>query len=164
MSIDNYSQELRNYISSKTKFIDDNYFHPKEQLEENTIIIEEYIEREMYYPEIKCLFFYLTYLIKDELFRNTIISNINKKFTEKNIKAREMPDIHYLIVYKISEEDFLNQNINKIKQYFEDYLKRMKEAEEHEKLKKKLEEEAKLKEMKEKQKRERFILPKIKTF
>ena len=163
MSIDNYSQELRNYISSKTKFIDDNSFHPKEQLEENTIIIEEYIEREMYYPEIKCLFFYLTYLIKDELFRNTIISNINKKFTEKNIKAREMPDIHYLIVYKISEEDFLNQNINKIKQYFEDYLKRMKEAEEHEKLKKKLEEEAKLKEMKEKQKRERFILPKIKT-
>lgn len=163
MSIENYSQELRNYISSKTKFIDDNSFPSKEQLAENTLIIEDYIEKQMSFPEIKCLFFYLTYFIKDELFRNTIISNINKKFEEKNIKAREMPDIHYIVVYQISEEDFLNQNINKIKQYFEDYLSKIKEAEENEKLKKKEEEEKKLKEMKEKLKRERFILPKINT-
>ena len=163
MSIENYSKELRNYISSKTKLINDNSFPSKEQLAENTLIIEDYIEREMSFPEIKCLFFYLSFLIKDELFRNTIISNINKNFTDKNIKAREMPDINYIVVYKISEEDFLNLNINKIKQYFEDYLLKIKEAEENEKIKKKNEEEAKLKEIKEKQKRERFILPKIST-
>ena len=161
MSIENYSQELRNYISNNTKFINDHSFQTKEQLAENTKIIEEYIEREMSFQEIKCLFFYLSYLIKDDLFRNTIIANINKNFAEKNIKAREMPDIHYLIVFKISEEEYLNQNINKIKQYFEDYLAQMKEAEEYEKLKRKMEEEARLQEMKEKQKRERFILPRI---
>lgn len=161
MSIENYSQELRNYISSSTKFIEDKSFQTKEQLSENTKIIEDYIEREMSFAEIKCLFFYLSYFIKDELFRNTIIANINKAFAEKNIKAREMPDIHYIVVYKNSEEEYLNQNINKIKNYFEDYLAHLKKAEEYEKLKKKMEEEEKLKEIEEKKKRERFILPKI---
>lgn len=163
MSIENYSQELRNYISNNSKFINDQSFQTKEQLAENTKIIEEYIEREMSFQEIKCLFFYLTYIIQDDLFRNTIIANINKNFAEKNIKAREMPGIHYIVVFKISEEEFLNQNINKIKQYFEDYLSQMKEAEEYEKLKRKMEEEERLKEIKEKQKRERFILPRITT-
>ena len=163
MSIENYSKELRDYISSHTKLINDKSFQTKEQLAENTVIIEEYIEREMSFEEIKCLFFYLTYFIKDDLFRNTIIANINKNFSEKNIKAREMPDIHYLVVYKISEEEYLNQNINKIKQYFEDYLSQLKKAEENEKLKKKLEKEARMKEIEEKKKRERFILPKIST-
>ena len=46
MSIDNYSKELRNYISTNTKFINDNSFKSKEQLAENTIIIEKYIEKE----------------------------------------------------------------------------------------------------------------------
>ena len=163
MSIENYSQELRNFITNNTKFINDQSFQTKEQLSENTQIIEDYIEREMSFDEIKCLFFYLTYLIKDELFRNTIIANINKNFAEKNIKAREMPDIHYIVVFKISEEEFLNQNINRIKQYFEDYLSKVKEAEEYEKMRKKMEEEAKLEEKREKLKRERFILPKINT-
>ena len=163
MSIENYSQELRNFITNNTKFINDQSFQTKEQLSENTKIIEDYIEREMSFDEIKCLFFYLTYLIQDDLFRNTIIANINKNFAEKNIKAREMPDIHYIVVFKISEEEFLNQNINRIKQYFEDYLAKVKEAEDYEKIRRKMEEEAKLKEKEEKQKRERFILPKINT-
>ena len=163
MSIENYSKELRNYISSNTKLITDNSFQTKEQLAENISILEEYIEREMSFQEIKCLFFYLTYIIKDDNFRNQIISNINKKFSKKNIKAREMPDIKYIFVYKTSDEEFLNQNINKIKQYFEDYFTHMKEAQENEKLKRKLEEEARLEAIKEKQKRERFILPTINT-
>ena len=163
MSIENYSQELRNFIASNTKFINDKSFQNKEQLSENTKIIEDYIEREMSFQEIKCLFFYLSYLIQDELFRQTIINNINKNFAEKNIKAREMPDIHYIVVYKISEEEYLNQNINKIKQFFEDYLSQLKEAEKYEELKKKIEEEARLEEIREKEKRERFILPRINT-
>ena len=163
MSIEDYSKELRNYISCNTKLITDSSFQTKEQLAENNSIIEDYIEREMSFQEIKCLFFYLTYLIKDETFRNKIISNINQKFSEKHIKAKEMPDIKYIFVYKIDDEEFLNQNINKIKQYFEDYFKHVKEAEENEKLRRKLEEEARLREIKEKQKRERFILPKINT-
>ncbi len=161
MSVENYSQELRNYIANNTKFINDQSFQTKDQLAENTKIIEDYIEREMSFQEIKCLFFYLSYLTKDDIFRNTIISNINKNFAEKNIKAREMPDIHYLVVFKISEEEYLNQNIKKIKQYFEDYLAQVKEAEEYEKLKRKMEEEARIQEMKEKQKRQRFVLPRI---
>ena len=163
MSIEDYSKELRNYISSNTKLITDKSFQTKEQLTENSAIIEEYIDREMSFQEIKCLFFYITYFIKDETFRNTIITNINQKFAEKKIKAREMPDIKYIYVYKVEDEEFLNQNINKIKQYFEDYFTHMKEAEENEKLKRKMEEEARLAEIKEKQKRERFILPKINT-
>ena len=163
MSVENYSLDLRNYISSSTKFINDKSFQTKDQLSKNPIIIEDFIEREMSFQEVKCLFFYLSYFIEDESFRSTIISNINKKFSGKNIKAREMPEIHYLVVYKNTEEEYLNQNINKIKQYFEDYLKRIKEAEEFQKMQKKLEEEEKLAEIKEKQKRERFILPKINT-
>ena len=164
MSIDNYSKELRDYISSNTKFINDDSFQTKEQLIENPIIIEEFIERELSSEETSCLFFYLSYFIQDESFLNTIIENINKRFLEKNIKAKEMPDIHYLIVFKISDEKFLNENINKIKNYFEDYLKQAKEAEELAKKRKKLEEEEKIKAQKEKEKRERFILPKINNY
>ena len=160
MSLENYSQELRDYISSNTKFINDASFQTKEELLQNPEIIEEYVERELSGDETSCLFFYLTYLIQDSSLLNKIISNINSKFSEK-IKAREMPDIHYLIVYKITDEKFLDENILKIKNFFEDYLKKVKEAEDYEKMKKKLEEEAKLEELKEKEKRERFILPKI---
>ena len=160
MSLENYSKELREYISSNTKFINDKSFQTKEELEENPSIIEDYIERELSGDETTCLFFYLSYLMQDSSLLNKIISNINSKFSEK-IKAREMPDIHYLVVYKISDEKYLNENINKIKNFFEDYLKTVKEAEENEKIKKKLEEEAKLEELREKEKRERFILPKI---
>ena len=128
MSIENYSEELRNYISLNTKFINDEKFQSKEEIMQNPVIIEEYIEREMSFEEIKCIFFYLSYLIEDELFRKTIISNINKKFEEQNIKAREMPEINYVIVYKLTEEEFLNENIDKIKEFFEDYLSQLKEA------------------------------------
>ena len=164
MSVDNYSKELRNYISSNTKFINDKSFQTKEELLSNPVIIEEYIEKELSSEEISCLFFYLSYFIQDQSFLNKTIENINKKFFNKKIKAREMPDIHYLIVYKISDEKFLDENINKIKNYFEDYLKQVKEAEEMERKKRKMEEEAKLEEQREKEKRERFILPKINSF
>ena len=163
MSIENYSLELRNYISSSTKFIIDESFQTKEQLSQNQKIIEDFIERELSFQEVKCLFFYLSYFIKDEPFRKTILLNINKNMTEKNIKAREMPDIHYLVVYKSSEEEYLNQNINKIKQYFEDYLNQKKKAEEQEIINKKIEEEKKLAEIEEQRKRERFTLPSIKS-
>ena len=164
MSIENYSEELRNYISLNTKFINDDNFQSKEELIQNSVIIEEYIDREMAFPGIKCIFFYLSYLIQDELFRNTIISNINKRFEEQNIKAREMPEIKYVIVYKLSEEEFLNENIDKIKEFFEDYLSQLKEAMEYEEIKKKMEEEARLEEIREQEKNERFILPKINKF
>ena len=162
--IENYSKELRTYISTNTKFINDASFQTKEQLSENPSIIEDYIERELSTEQTHCLFFYLTYLIQDSNFLNQLIENINKKFCEKNIKAREMPEIHYLIVYKNSEEKFLDENINKIKNYFEDYLKQVKEAEELVKLKQKMEEEERIKLQKEKEERERFILPKINKF
>lgn len=163
MSIEDYSEELRTFINSHTKFINDDYFQKKEELVENTAIIEEYIEREMSFPEIKCLFFYLSYLIEDETFRNKIISNINTKFLKQKIIAEEMPEIHYLYVYKIEEKEYLNQNINKIKQFFEDYLSQLKEALEYEEIKRKVEEEARLEEIREQEKNERFILPIIKT-
>ena len=163
MSIENYPEELRNFITKNTKFINDDSFQKKEELAQNPEIIEEYIEKEMSFEEIKCLFFYLTYLIEDDLFRNTIITNINKRFTEQNIKAREMPEIHYILVYKISEEEFLNNNINKINQFFEDYISQLKEALEYEEIKRKMEEDMKLEEIREQIRRERFILPKINT-
>ena len=163
MSIEDYPEDLRRFINSHTKFINDDCFQKKEELIENTAIIEEYIEREMSFPEIKCLFFYLSYLIEDEIFRNKIISNINTKFVEQKIIAKEMPEINYLYVYKIEEEEYLNQNINKIKQFFEDYLSQLKEALEYEEIKRKVEEEARLEEIREQEKRERFILPIIKT-
>ena len=164
MSIENYSEELRKFISSNSIFINDESFQTREELKENPEILEDYIEKEFSSEKISCLFFYLSYLIQDQIFLNETIERINKKFFEKKIKAREMPDIHYLIVYKISEEKFLEENINKIKNFFEDYLKQVKQAEELVKLKKKLDEEQRLKEQKEKEKRERFILPKINNF
>ena len=163
MSIEEYSEELRYFINTHTKFINDESFQTKEELIQNPEIIEKYIEREMSFAEITCLFFYLTYLMEDNDFRNKIISNINTKFVEKKIKAREMPEFHYLVVYKTSEEEFLNTNINKIKQYFEDYLSKLKEALEYEELKRKLEEEAKYEEIREQEKRQRFILPIVNT-
>ena len=164
MSVQDYSKELREYISLKTKFINDESFQTKEEIISNPSIIEDFIERELSIDDINCLFFYLTFLIQDQIFLNKIIEKINEKFKEKNIKAREMPDIHYLVVYKISEEKYLDENINKIKNFFEDYLKKLKEAEENEKIKKRLEEELRIEEQKEKERRERFILPKINNF
>ena len=164
MSVQDYSKELREYISLKTKFINDESFQTKEEIISNPSIIEDFIERELSIDDINCLFFYLTFLIQDQIFLNKIIENINEKFKEKNIKAREMPDIHYLVVYKISEEKYLDENINKIKNFFEDYLKKLKEAEENEKIKKRLEEELRIEEQKEKERRERFILQKINNF
>ena len=161
MSIQDYSKELRDFISLKSKFINDESFQTKEEIISNPEIIENFIERELSENEISCLFFYLSFLIQDQSLLNNIIENINKKFNEKNIKAREMPDIHYLIVYKTSEEKFIEENINKIKNFFEDYLMQLKKAKEYEELKKKLEEEARIEEQKEKERRERFILPKI---
>ena len=164
MSIENYSKELRNYISTKTKFINDESFQTKEELINNPKLIYDFIEREFSEEETSCLFFYLSYLIQDQKYLNEIIEKINQKFLEQKIKAREMPDIHYLIVYKMPEEKFLEENIHKIKNYFEDYLKEVKEAEEQVKKQKKMEEELRLKEQKEKEKRERVILPKINNF
>ena len=164
MSIQDYSKELRDFISLKSKFINDESFQTKEEIISNPEIIENFIERELSENEISCLFFYLSFLIQDQSLLNNIIENINKKFNEKNIKAREMPDIHYLIVYKTSEEKFIEENINKIKNFFEDYLMQLKKAKEYEELKKKLEEEARIEEQKEKERRERFILPKINKF
>ena len=164
MSIQNYSNEFREFISLKTKFINDELFQSNEDIITNPEIIENYIEMELSNEEISCLFFYLSFLIKVKIILNNIINYINNKFKERNIKAREMPDIHYLIVYKISEEKFLEENINKIKNYFEDYLLQLKEAEENEKILKEQEEEIRIKEQKEKELRERFILPTINNF
>ena len=152
MSIEKYSLELRNYISTRTKFINDESFQTKEELMNNPQLIYDFIEREFSEEETSCLFFYLSYLIQDQKYLNEIIEKINQKFLEQKIKAREMPDIHYLIVYKMSEEKFLEENIHKIKNYFEDYLKEVKEAEEQVKKQKKMEEELRLKEQKEKEK------------
>ena len=163
MSIENYSEELRNFIVSNTKFITDDSFQKKDELAQNPTIIEDYIEREMDFQETKCLFFYISYLIEDDSFRSLIMSNINKKFNERNIKAIEMPEYHYLVAYKISEEEYLIQNLRKIKQYFEDYLSKLKEALEYEEIKRKLEEEARLEEIREQERNERFILPIINT-
>ena len=104
MSIENHSKELRNYISTRTKFINDESFQTKEELMNNPQLIYDFIEREFSEEETSCL-----------------LEKINQKFLEKKIKAREMPDIHYLIVYKMPEEKFLEENIHKIKKYFEDY-------------------------------------------
>ena len=41
MSVENYSKELRNFISSNTKFINDDTFQTKEQLSQNSSIIEQ---------------------------------------------------------------------------------------------------------------------------
>ena len=121
MSIEDYSEELRYFIVSNTKFINDDNFPKKEELLQNLSIIEHYIDREMSFQEIKCLFFYVSYIIEDNDLRATIISSVNQKFLPQNIKSKEMPDINYIVVYKISEEEFLNSNIYKIEQYFEDY-------------------------------------------
>ena len=163
MSIEEYSEELRYFINKNTKFINDESFQKKEELIQNPEIIEKYIEREMSFPEITCLFFYLSYFMEDNALRNKIIENINTKFIKQKIKAKEMPEYHYLIVYKESEEEYLNKNIIKIKQYFEDYLSKLKEALEYEELKRKLEEEAKYEEIREQEKRQRFILPIVNT-
>ena len=163
MSIEDYSEELRYFIVSNTKFINDDNFPKKEELLQNLSIIEHYIDREMSFQEIKCLFFYVSYIIEDNDLRATIISSVNQKFLPQNIKSKEMPDINYIVVYKISEEEFLNNNINKIEQYFEDYLSKLKEALEYEELKRKLEEEARLEEIREQERNERFILPVINT-
>ena len=163
MSIEDYPEELRNFIVSNTKFINDENFQNKSEYLQNPSIIELYIDREMSFDEIKCIFFYISYIIEDNDLRATIISNLNKKFHPQKIQAKEMPEIKYIVVYKTAEEEYLNKNIYKIQHYFEDYLSKLKEALEYEELKKKLEEEARLEEIRQQEKNERFILPVINT-
>ena len=99
MSIQKYSNEFCEFISLKTKFINDELFQSNEDIITNPEIIENYIEMELSNEEISCLFFYLSFLIKVKIILNNIINYINNKFKVRNIKARKMPDIHYLIVF-----------------------------------------------------------------
>lgn len=161
MSIEDYSQELKDFFRQKITILNDEKFPPKDKLAENLELILTYIENTINYDQIECIFFYVSYFMEDELFRNTVIKLINDKYNEKNVKAREMPEKHYIIVYKICAEEYLNANIQKIKNYYEDFLKQTKKAEEYIEMKKKLEEEEKIKELNLKKKMERFILPKI---
>ena len=87
MSIQDYSKELRDFISLKSKFINDESFQTKEEIISNPEIIENFIERELSENEISCLFFYLSFLIQDQSLLNNIIENINKKFNESKRNA-----------------------------------------------------------------------------
>ena len=82
MSVQDYSKELREYISLKTKFINDESFQTKEELINNPQLIENFIEREFSSEEISCLFFYLSYFIQDQNYLKEIIDKINQKFLE----------------------------------------------------------------------------------
>ena len=87
MSIQSYSNEFREFISLKTKFINDELFQSNEDIITNPEIIENYIEMELSNEEISCLFFYLLFFIKVKIILNNIINYINNKFKERNIKV-----------------------------------------------------------------------------
>ena len=161
MSLEDYSQELKDFFRQKITILNDDGFPPKDKLAENLELILTYIDKTIDYDETECILFYISYFMEDESFRNKVITLINEKYNEKNIKAREMPEKNYIIVYKINVEEYLNANILKIKNYYEDFLKQTKKAEENKEMQKKLEEEEKIKELNSKKKLERFILPKI---
>ena len=165
--MEKYSEELLNFISNKTKFInDDNFEQIKSKIntQDKSIIsiIENYIEKEnVISSEKTCLIFYLKTLTENISLISELIDNINKKFISKNIKAKNIKEINFLLIYNISEENFINKNYDKLKEYFEDYLSQIKEAEEYEEIKKNILKEIAIEELEELKKRQKLILPKI---
>ena len=165
--MEKYFEELLNFISKKSKFINDNNFEQiklKANTKDTSIIsiIENFIENEFIFPSEKtCLIIYLKELTENKSLREELLDNINKKFIKNSIKSKEIKDINFLLVYYLSEENWINENYENLKEYFEDYLSQLQEAEEYEEIKKNILKEIALEEKEEQERRLKLILPKI---
>ena len=165
--MEKYSEELKNFLYDKTKFINDQNFEQikiKNSIKDNSIIsiIEKFIEIEISSSSPKnCIIFYLKELTQNESLREDLIENINNKFLKNNIKAKEINEINFVLIYNVSEENFITDNFDNLKEYFDDYLSQIKESLEYEELKKKILEDIALEELEEEEKKQKFILPKI---
>ena len=165
--MENYSEELKNFLYDKTRFINDNNIEQikiKNSIKDTSIIsiIEKFIEIEIASTSPKnCIIFYLEELTQNDSLRKELLENINNKFIKNNIKAKEISEINFVLIYNISDENFINDNYDKLKEYFEDYLSQIKESLEFEEIKRKIMENIALEELEEEERKQRFILPSI---
>ena len=165
--MEKYSEELINFIYTKTKFVNDKIFEQikiKDSLTKEKsiiLILEKYIENQISNSPTKCIILYLTDLIKNDPLRKELLDTINEKSTKNNIKAQDIPETKFVLIYNITEDKFISENIDKLKEYFEDYLSQLKESMEYEEIKKKFIEGIALEEIEEQEMRKKVILPKI---
>ena len=165
--MESYPEELKNFLYDKTRFINDNNIEQikiKNSIKDTSIIsiIEKFIEIEIASTSPKnCIIFYLEELTQNDSLRKELLENINNKFIKNNIKAKEISEINFVLIYNISEENFINDNYDKLKEYFEDYLSQIKESLEFEEIKRKIMENIALEELEEEERKQRFILPSI---
>ena len=165
--MESYPEELKNFLYDKTRFINDNNIEQikiKNSIKDTSIIsiIEKFIEIEIASTSPKnCIIFYLEEFTQNDSLRKELLENINNKFIKNNIKAKEISEINFVLIYNISEENFINDNYDKLKEYFEDYLSQIKESLEFEEIKRKIMENIALEELEEEERKQRFILPSI---
>ena len=164
--MEKYPEEFINYIFKNTEFINDNIFEKIKSKESNKDLniisfIEQCIEKKIFSQEKNCIIFYLKDLTENDSLRKELLDKIYNKYTNNNIIAKEIPEINFILVYNISEEKFIKNNLDKLQEYFDDYLSQLKENEEYEELKKKIMEDEALEEIEEQERRQRFILPVI---
>ena len=164
--MEKYPEEFINYIFKNTEFINDNIFEKIKSEESNKDLniisfIEQCIEKKIFSQEKNCIIFYLKDLTENDSLRKELLDKIYNKYTNNNIIAKEIPEINFILVYNISEEKFIKNNLDKLQEYFDDYLSQLKENEEYEELKKKIMEDEALEEIEEQERRQRFILPVI---
>ena len=160
--MEKYSEEIKNFIQFKTKFInDDNLKQINIDNISLTSKIENIIDKQILSSVKKCLILYLTDLTTNDHLKNDLLEDINNKYKNSKIKIKELKEINFILIYDISEEKFIDENIEELKEYFEDYLSQLKESLEYEEIKKKLIEEIELQELEEQERRQKFILPKI---
>ena len=165
--MEKYSEELINFIYTKTKFVNDKIFEQikiKDSLTKEKsiiLILEKYIDNQISNSPTKCIILYLTDLIKNDPLRKELLDTINEKSTKNNIKAQDIPETKFVLIYNITEDKFISENIDKLKEYFEDYLSQLKESMEYEEIKKKFIEGIALEEIEEQEMRKKVILPKI---
>ena len=162
--MEKYSEGIINFIKFKVKFINEENL---KQINANNIslisIIENIIDKQILSSVNKCLILYLTDLTKNDSLKKELLEDINNKYSNNIIKIKEIKEINFILIYNISEEIFIDENIEELKEYFEDYLSQIKESLEYEEIKKKLMEEIELEEIIEQERRQKFILPKINT-
>ena len=168
--MEKYSEELKNFIYNETKFINDNNLEQikiRESIKEATIIsiIEKYIQIEISSSSKRnCLIFYLKEFTENDHLRKELLDLVNNKFIKDNIKAKEITEINFILIYYISVEKFINENMDQLKEYFEDYLSQIKESLEYEEIKKKFVENIALEDLEEKERNQKLILPLINSY
>ena len=164
--MENYSEELKNFIYNDTKLINDENItkiNQGELGEDKSLIsiIIKLLEKQISSKNNKCLILYLSELSKNASLKKELLEIINNKYRKEGLKIKEIAEINFILIYNISHEEFINNNYDKLTEYFEDYLSQLNEFKEYEQIKNKIMDNILIEEIEDQKRKQKLILPRI---